>query len=91
MQIKTARYHLMPVKMAIKKSINNKWLIECGEKEPPCTDACMHAKSLQSRLTLWELMDCSPLGSSVHEVFSRQEYWGGLPCPPPGNLSGPGI
>ena len=22
--------------------------------------------------------------------FSRQEYWSGLPCPPPGNLSNPG-
>ena len=27
------------------------------------------------------LMDCSPPGSSVHRGFSRQEYWGGLPCP----------
>ena len=23
--------------------------------------------------------------------FSMQEYWSGLPCPPPGNLSNPGI
>jgi len=23
--------------------------------------------------------------------FSRQEYWSGLPCPPPGDLLGPGI
>ena len=23
--------------------------------------------------------------------FSRQEYWSGLPCPPPRNLSDPGI
>ena len=23
--------------------------------------------------------------------FSRQEYWSGLPCPPPGDLSDPGI
>ena len=23
--------------------------------------------------------------------FSRQEYWSGLPCPPPGDLPGPGI
>ena len=23
--------------------------------------------------------------------FSRQEYWRGLPCPPPGNLLDPGI
>ena len=23
--------------------------------------------------------------------FSRQEYWSGLPFPPPGDLSGPGM
>ena len=23
--------------------------------------------------------------------FSTQEYWNGLPCPPPGHLSNPGI
>jgi len=23
--------------------------------------------------------------------FSRQEYWNGLPCPPPGDLPEPGI
>ena len=23
--------------------------------------------------------------------FSTQEYWGGLPCPPPGDLPDPGI
>ena len=25
------------------------------------------------------------------EVFSRQEYWSALPCPPPGDLPNPGI
>ena len=40
--------------------------------------------------TLYNPMDCSPPGSSVHE-FSRQEYWSGLPCPPPGDLPNPGI
>ena len=29
-------------------------------------------------------------GSSVHG-FSRQEYWSGMPCPPPWDLSDPGI
>jgi len=23
--------------------------------------------------------------------FSRQEYWSGSPCPPPGNVPNPGI
>ena len=35
-------------------------------------------------------MDCSPPGSSVHG-FPRQKYWSGLPFPPPGDFSDPGI
>ena len=49
----------------------------------------MRAKSFQLCLTLCNSTDCSPPGSSVHE-FSRQEYWNGLPCPPPGHLPKPG-
>ena len=37
----------------------------------------------QSCLTLCDPLDCSPWGSYVHG-FSRQEYWNGLPSPPPG-------
>ena len=35
-------------------------------------------------------MDCSPPGSSVHEV-SRQEYWNGFPFPSPGNVPDSGL
>ena len=35
-------------------------------------------------------LDCSMPGSSVLG-YSRQEYWSGLPCPPPGDLPNPGI
>ena len=36
-------------------------------------------------------MDCPhQTDSSVHGV-SQQEYWSGLPFPPPGDLPGPGI
>ena len=45
----------------------------------------------QSCPTLCNPMDCSPPGSSVHEEFSRQEYWSRLPCPPPGDLPNLGI
>ena len=41
--------------------------------------------------TLCDPMNCSPLGSSVHWDSPRQEYWSGLPCPPPGDLLNPGI
>ena len=43
-----------------------------------------------SRVWLCHPMDCSPPCSFVHG-FSRQECWSGLPCPPPGDLSHPGI
>ena len=44
--------------------------------------ACLVA---QACLTL------QPHGSSVHGILSRQEYWSGLPFPPPGDLPDPGI
>ena len=53
--------------------------------------ACMHAQSLQSCLTLYDPKDCSLPGSFLSVEFSRQEYWSGLPRPPPGDLSDSGI
>ena len=49
---------------------------------------CICAKSLQLCPTLCDPMDCSPPGSMG---FSKQEYWSGLSCPPPGDLHDPGI
>ena len=34
--------------------------------------ACMHAKSLQSCLTLCDPMDCNPVGSSVHGILQAR-------------------
>ena len=48
------------------------------------------AKLLQSHPTLYDSVDCSPPGS-LSVGFSRQEYWSGLPYPPPGDLPNPGI
>ena len=45
----------------------------------------------QSCLTLCHLVECRPPGSSVRWGFSRQQYWSGLPCPPPGDLHNAGI
>ena len=39
---------------------------------------------------LYDPMDCSPSGSSVHGI-SQQEYWSGLPFPSPGDLLDSGI
>ena len=35
--------------------------------------------------------DCSSPASSIHGILSRQEYWNGLPFPPPGDLPNPGL
>ena len=51
---------------------------------------CMHAKSLQSFLTLCDPMDLACQGP-LSMGFSRQEYWSGLPGPPSEDLPNPRI
>ena len=44
------------------------------------SDACVHAKSHQSRLTLCNPMDFSPVGSSVHRILqARILEWVAMP------------
>ena len=44
-----------------------------------CIAAAAAAKSLQSCPTLCDPMDCSPLGSSIHEIFqARVLEWGAI-------------
>ena len=38
-------------------------------------------------VTPWTVAHQTPLSIE----FFRQEYWSGLPCPPPGDLPNPGI
>ena len=52
-----------------------------------CASLCVQS------LCLWLF---ATLGTVVHQAplslgFSRQKHWHGLPCPPPGDLSDPGI
>ena len=49
----------------------------------------MHAKSLQQCQTLCDPMECSRQ-THLSMGFSRQEYWTGVPYPPPGHLPNPG-
>ena len=50
---------------------------------------CMlnHFSCVRLFVTLWTVA-CQ---ASLSIGFSRQEYWNGLPCPPPGDLPDPGI
>ena len=44
----------------------------------------------QSCLMLYNPIDCSPSGFSVHGILQKQ-YWSGLPFPSPGDLPNPGM
>ena len=54
------------------------------KKENYVDDMCVHEYSAASVMS-----DSHQAPLSVE--FSRQEYWSGLPCPPPGDLPNPGI
>ena len=51
--------------------------------------ACMlsHFCHVQLFVTVWTVASQAPLSMG----FSKQEYWGGLLCPPPGDLPNPAI
>ena len=52
-----------------------------------CVHACMlSAQSCRLFATPWTVAHQPPLSVG----FFRQEYWSGLPFPPPGDLPGPG-
>ena len=40
---------------------------------------------------LFETLWTGALQAPLSVGFSRQEYWSGLPCPPPGDLPNPGV
>ena len=46
-----------------------------------------HLSRVQLFATLWTVAHQAPRSMG----FSRQEYWSGLPCPPPGDLPDPQI
>ena len=52
-----------------------------------CIFVLSHFSRVQLFATLWTAAHQAPLPMG----FSRQEYWRGLPCPPPGDLPDPGI
>ena len=51
--------------------------------------ACMLSRF--SRVQLFEAPWTVARQAPLSMEFSRQEYWSGLPCLPPGNLPNPGI
>ena len=69
-----------------------------ARKNPACAEhtqrfskyrvCCMLSRSVVSDfVTPWTAAHQAPLSMG----FSRQEYWSGLPCPPPGHLPTQGL
>ena len=52
-----------------------------------CVYVLSHFSRVQHFAALWAVALQAPLSVG----FSRQEYWTGLPCPLPGDLSDPGV
>ena len=63
--------------------------VDTREQRPVYFDhgacALSHFHSVRISVTLWTEAHQAPLSMR----FSRQEYWSGLPCPPPGDLPDP--
>ena len=57
----------------------------CVVRTCKCVQSCFSCVRLFTTLWTVACQALLPMG------FSRQEYWNGLPCPPPGDLPDPGI
>ena len=70
------------------KSLGNAMLLLCFWSHLCAHNPVLsHFSRVQLFATLWTVAHQAPLPMG----FSRQEYWRGLPCPPPGDLPDPGI
>ena len=63
------------------------WLLDLGLQLLHCFVAVVELSCVQLFSTLRTIARQAPLSMG----FSRQEYWSGLPFPPPGNLPDSGI
>ena len=81
---------LMPTLISVWKSSSKVYTM--WGLPPSPLHACMQC--VLSRFTCIQL--CATLWTIARQAslsmgFSRQGYWSGLPCPPPGDLPSPGI
>ena len=97
--IKKLRYiHTMEYYRAIKR---NEWVSSSevdgpracytewsrSKREKQISYTLSHFSRVQLSATLWTVALQAPLSMR----FSKQEFWSGLPCPPPGDLPHPGL
>ena len=53
----------------------------------PCDEPCCVVSVMSDSVTPWTVAHQAPLSMG----FTRQEYWSGLPCPPPEDLPALGL
>ena len=91
----SSSWSYLQVSVPLSRGNHRLWTLEPPERheasQSPFTQSCWWC-CLVSKLcpTRWYPRDCSPPGPFVHG-FPRQEYWSGLPCLSPGDLSDPRI
>ena len=54
-------------------------------------EVCALSRFNRVRLCATHRLEPRPSQAPLSMGFSRQEYWSGLPCPPPGDPPNPGI
>ena len=84
------------IRLLKNKIITNSMFSECSDPKFKssnfiimicvCVCALSHFRCVQLFATLWTVAQQAPLSMG----FSRQEYWSGLSCLPPGDLPNPG-
>ena len=79
-------------KQVMRKEGKGNIIHACTLLEPPSQSRfieCVlsHFSHVRFFVTLWTVARQATLSMGL----SRQEYWSGLPCPPPGDLPDPGI
>ena len=57
-----------------------------GREDPLEEEMATHSSILS-----WKISWTEESGGLQSMMFSRREYWSGLPCPPPGDLPDSGI
>ena len=78
----------MGVRMRVFRSLLIRMLLILLNRDSVLMTSCMLSWFSRIRLstTSWSVAHQAPLSIG----FSRQKYWSGLPCPPPGDLPDPG-
>ena len=85
-------FNSYPLTNAAKAILQGNVLRESKRSSPSISSiSAVCALSLFSGIQLYVTLQTAARQAPLSMGFSRQEYWSGLQCPPPGDLPNPGI